>query len=143
MKKLFLSLFSAFLFLACASTQVQEIQESKCDRMLWRPDLNEVIQMFCLGKEFCGKEKPTQCTKLIAEAYHPTDQGILYTLWDNDNDCVADTNFVYFGKRGNDGKYTYAFSHMQPALIGLEEIRNSEEKHGIKVLREIECLKKE
>lgn len=140
MKKLFLSLLFVFWVISCATIPMQ-IAKPECDRMLWRPDLNHTVQMFCLGEKICDKDS-TQCTKLIAEAYHPVDKGILYTLWDNDSDCVADTNVVYYGEKGVDGKYTYAVSYIQSAVIGLTEIRNSEEQHGIKVLREIDCPKK-
>ena len=139
--KTFASLFFAFLLLACASTQVQEIQESECDRMLWRPDLNKAIQMFCLGDEFWD-DNHTKSSRLIAEAYHPEGKGVLFTLWDDNGDCIVDTTVVYLGEKMDGGRYLYEAVDMMPGSHGLMAIHNTEEKYGVKVLREVPCLKK-
>ena len=138
--KVFLSLV-CILVIGCAAGQVQEVGEG-CNRMLWRPGLEKAVPMTCLGDHLWNDAHTEIWTRLVAEAYHPTDKTILYTFWDNNNDCIADFAIVYAGEKYNTDQYLYKTVDLLPVEIALIHIQNTEEKHGVKVLREVDCPKK-
>lgn len=132
MKTIFLSLLLVLLIIGCATTPVQ-VAESECDRLVYNPRTGESEPFICLGETFTWDGTDY---KLLAEAIQPESKAFI-GFFDYSGDCEVNAAGIYLLADG-----VYYLSGIVNPLEAYIIIERTEAEMGVKILKQVPCLKK-
>ena len=133
MKKLFLILLLVIFLTGCATVPIQKVETKDCDRLVYNPRTGENEQFICLGETITWSGIDF---RLLAEATHPETKAII-AFFDNTGDCEIDAAAIYSFSEG--AYYLHGELVIEEAFY---KIRATEEITGLKLLKQVPCLKK-